>query len=221
MTSQTISELRIAPESDGARGLAYRMAGYIKDADYIWRMVKREYGPRYLPSIETIRAMQADHQRKRDVFRAVSESLGGAGGYNPDNDNGEDWRPRPLFKVNTPRPRPAPLKPPEPIRPTQLAAARHEVILITVAQAFGMTRAGLCLRSRRRRNVTARSVAARLLRNEKWQNGGFRYSATQIARMLGMNDHSSVFHLLDVFGPYRRKYPEMKAAYNLVKRRLR
>lgn len=50
----------------GAYKYAWRMAGYVKDAAYIQAMTLREY--RNAPSIERIKAMQAEHAAQSERF---------------------------------------------------------------------------------------------------------------------------------------------------------
>lgn len=93
-------------------------------------------------------------------------------------------------------------------------------IIRMTAEAFGISIADMTSPSRKRPFVLARIVAARLLRNETWEDGRTRFSLPQIAKMLGRHDHSTIHYSLEMFGPYRRQNPEMKARYNLLRRKV-
>jgi len=106
------------------------------------------------------------------------------------------------------------------IHPAPCEAVGQRIVRLT-ASAFGYTVDEMLARKRSRRLVLARIVAARLLRNERWKhNGEHKFSLPQIARILRRTDHSTICYSLEMFGPYRRQYPEMKALYNLLRRRL-
>lgn len=51
---------------DSPDGFAYRMAGYVKDAEYIREMTLREYTR--APGVERIKEMQADHAAQIERF---------------------------------------------------------------------------------------------------------------------------------------------------------
>lgn len=76
-------------DSDGPSALAWRMTEYQKDVPYIQRMVRREYGTAPAPSV--IEDMMVT--RRLSVERSQREHYVEGDKYNPDNDDGSDWRP--------------------------------------------------------------------------------------------------------------------------------
>ena len=107
-----------------------------------------------------------------------------------------------------------------PLKPQTAELVGRRIVRMT-AEAYGLTVSELIDRSRKRRAVCARMVAARLLRDQRRADGSHRFSLPQIAQMLGPREHTTIHYLLQMFGPYRRQYPEMKANYKLLRRRLR
>ncbi len=127
------------------------------------------------------------------------------------------YRPQPQATAVPSRPKPFPSLCAHFFVPGEMLGAR--IVRIT-AEAYGYTVPEMRSKGRNRRLVCARIVAARLLRNATQSDGSHRFSTVQIARLIGRGDHSTVVYLLGMFGPYRRAYPEMKAIYNLLRRRL-
>lgn len=82
------SKLRERAQADSPLGLAYRMAGYIKDASYIRSMVLRDYGR--APSLSEIKRMVQHSEAEREEFKRLSEERGKYEGG--DTEDGEDYR---------------------------------------------------------------------------------------------------------------------------------
>lgn len=223
MTSQAIQAFRADAKYDGAQAYTYRMAGYLKDARYIHEMAVREFGVKRAPSVETIRAMQEDHRRKKERFAELASGAIASASYYPDNDNGEPWRPRGLIKPKrirhsapkgeqqaTPEKQPITL-------PDSLPTPVSKRIVYAVAHVHDMTVEELISNRRSRRFIYARAVAIRLLRDLTWENGLPRFSYPQIGRIMGGRDHTTILYAIEHFDEYCATDPEMRDVYETLR----
>lgn len=91
-------------------------------------------------------------------------------------------------------------------------------IIAAVAGWFGYSPDDLTGKSRKEHIVTARFVAAKLLRDQEWQHSGYvRFSYPEIGTLLGGRDHSTIIHACETFFDRARKFPAMLEAYEALK----
>ena len=90
-------------------------------------------------------------------------------------------------------------------------------LIETVADWFGMEPSVITGTSRQSYAVSARAVAARLIREVKWENGSTRFSYPQIGKMLGNRDHSTIIAAVQNFDDRARKYGVMIEAYEALR----
>lgn len=89
-------------------------------------------------------------------------------------------------------------------------------ILEGVAREFDISTDELLGHSRAKYLVYARCVAARLIRERCWENGEPKHSTTVIGRIMN-RDHSTICHTLRNFEMYRKRVPEVAAAYDALR----
>jgi hypothetical protein len=199
------NEGRLYPDADGPQGFASRLAGYIKDAPYIRAMAIREFGEHRAPSIETIRAMQAEHARQREVFAKqgfVEEEAA--------NDD-KDWQPDTFVPKERVRryegsgtvykPVAVEVAPSFKVIPIRC----HTDVIAAVANAFDLTHADLVGPSRKTKHVAARAVAARIFLDRG-------NSTLAVGRFL-RRDHSSILNLIHSFDDRCKRFPQMRLVY--------
>jgi hypothetical protein len=119
-------------------------------------------------------------------------------------------RARGFYPIVPPRRRKTP---PQPIR----EAALGKGIVSSVAAEFELTHEELVSRRRSQTFINARAVATRLLRDQQWNAGTPRFSTTQIGRMLGGRDHSTVCHSLAHFEMYCQVDPAVREIYDSLR----
>lgn len=186
--------------ADCAYGLAYRMAGYIKDANYIARYVALEYGPAQAPSRKEVEAMQANHRASRERFKSVSET--------PTKDERET-----ALRLAREQAKPA-SETPETVVDLAPPMNPAERVIHAVAYAFGLTPAALKSKRKMGRYVAARCVAAKLLHERRCEKGDKRTAFSAIGRILGGRDRSTIWHAVTVTFPVVAQYhPEAMAIY--------
>src|SRR5687767_9323320 len=94
-----MSALRFRPDGDTPYAIGYRMASYIKDADYISRYIAQEYGERHAPRASTVESWMARHKREAERFKTASEAP--VVKYAPAEDEGAAFRVTGLVKRPT------------------------------------------------------------------------------------------------------------------------
>lgn len=202
--------------SDSAKGLAFRMASYNKDADYIHGMVTREYGGGKLPTLRTIQAFINEHERSKQHAKKVAEKRG-----EPNELDGIDFE---VGRFDLPLPRK--------VRDyrrwdggiSRVAIAEVEAegkampvegpftgkaLATSVARAFGLSYKDITGPSRAVKNVCARAVIAKLLRERNREV----YSYPRIAKEIGRRDHSTIHNLLGIWPERCKRYPAMREVY--------
>lgn len=202
--------------SDSAKGLAFRMASYNRDAKYIYGMVAREYGGSKLPTLRTIQAFIDEHQRSKQHAKKVAEKRG-----EPNELEAIDFE---VGRFDLPRMRK--------VRDyrrwdggiSRVAIAEVEAegeaipvegpftakaLATSVARAFGLTYKDIVSPSRAVKNVCARAVIAKLLR----ERNPDVYSFPRIAKEIGRRDHSTIHNLLGIWPERLRQYPAMREVY--------
>jgi chromosomal replication initiation ATPase DnaA len=102
-------------------------------------------------------------------------------------------------------------------RPTLYEAALGKGVVLATAAAFDQTYKALIGKERSTQLVLARSVAARLLRDQVWSNGTPRFSYPQIGRLLGSRDHSTICHAISRFDYYCEHYPRIVPIYEALR----
>lgn len=203
-------------EADSPTGLAFRMAGYQRDAEYIRSMVLRDFGR--APSVASIKDMQDYRRKQREVPDERSSK------YKGQADNGAHFQVRGI--VPKQRPAPAPEPAPKPVDLSKVAAnakakrvriANERGLIEAVAVSFGITVANIFGPDRNPTFVSARCVAAMLLRDQKNDFGQPAYSYPMIGHLLGGRDHSSIRTYCKTFYGRARKYPDMLTVYNAMR----
>lgn len=191
--------------ADSPKGLAYRMAGYQRDAEYIRNMVLRDYGR--APSVATIKEMQKHHQKQKEAF---NRSLYVDGNFSPKTPLGRHFQVAGLVKQDAPaaaKPKPvvavvepvAKAKPPKPKTiwpswyiPPSLRRHPSFELIEKVAADFGVTVGDIKGQTRRAIVVTARRVICKILRDRG-------ISLPVIGKLLGGRDHSTIMHAVSQF----------------------
>lgn len=199
-------------EADTPLALAFRMAGYIKDARYIAAYVAQEYGPAHAPSVARVMEMQAQHERpfrkrqnevarerERERQRAAAQA-----------EREAEQEAELAARIEQQR------KDAEALE-AALAGfnSKQAGIVSAVAFAFAITPATLVGKSRKKRHVRARQVAIRLLRDRQIKVG--KLSLPNIGKLIGGRDHSTIKHSLDTFDVMARHHPEVAAIYERLK----
>lgn len=197
-------------EADSPRGLAWRMASYQKDPNYIRAMVLRDYGRS--PTVGVIEGMIAAHKRTREAF--ANDHITAGAHYNPENDNGEAWRPRGLVKP--------PVLPVGNKVDTEKARGlgcgpTTRAVNEAVAEVFGIDPGEITGPSRNSYVVSARFVALRLLSEIKKEDGTPRFSTCHLGHLFGGRCGSTIRHALGTFNDRARAYPEMMEAYDALR----
>lgn len=220
--------------SFGPGQFAKRLATYISDPERIRTLTVREYGVTQAPSVERCAELRRTYERSRTAYRERSAST-----YDgPDNDNGEAFKVKGLVK---------PIKQAKPVRIVQrvlpakpdmrlpvLERERHRIaelrnaravragpiarnIINSVADYFCLDTEVVVGENRTALPVTARHVAAKLLSEVSDDEGNRRFSSTQIGKILGGRDHSTIVYGLHHYFDRARKYPEMIEAYEALR----
>ena len=203
-------------EADSPRGLAWRMSSYQKDPTYIRAMVMRDYGRS--PTVNAIGDMIAAHKRNREMFSRDQYTDNDR--YNPENDNGEPWRPASLVTaLDIPR-KVANDPPKTPVDEADIANCEQTSfespsarVLRLVGDYFGLKPEVITGKSRKSIHVSARFVAIQILFGMTYSDGRPRYTLTMIGKLFGGRDHSTIHHAVHSFEDRGRAYPEMVAAY--------
>ena len=201
-------------EADSPTGLAFRMAGYVADAEYIRSMVLRDHTR--APSVATIKEMQAYRLKQREVPDERSSK------YKGQADNGAHFRVRGIVQEEKPKPKPVakqlvPAKVAAKAKKPLIRIGNGRAIMLAVCDAFGITMANLFGPDRNPTFVSARVVIAMLLRDLMNKDGNPHYTYLMIGNMLGGRDHSTIRDYCDNFQKRARKYPDMLTVYNAMR----
>lgn len=171
----------------GPDSYANELARYIRCASTVRARTFDHYGRG--PSIDAVRAMRQRHEEGQGRFKAAWAKLG-----HSDQDQWvraakpSDAKPEPVFIE------------PEPIK--LLPCVTPADIIARIERAYRAAPGTIVGRSRARRTVTARNLAAYVLR----QRGN---SLTKVGMLLGGRDHSTVSNALERFEDLAT--PEMRA----------
>lgn len=205
-------------EANGPQALAFRMAGYIADPNYIASYVAREYGKHRAPTVEQCKAYRETHERRKAEFRRLSERCDLAERQRQEAAENREKMRRAARAAEQAR---IDAKRAE-MAAADAQAAREALsgfmslsnrIVAAVAFAFAMPVSYMTSPSRARRAVLARFVAIRLLRDQMDDKGRHRFSTPQIGRMVGRSDHSTVLHALHNFDKQMAASPSSLAIY--------
>jgi hypothetical protein len=188
-----------APEMEGPRAMAARLAKSCKDASTIRAAVNNSFWPGAAPELATINNHIQYHRLQSEKRKAIVGE--------PTVSDGVDWRPKGIVKpAKSERIQPEPrtrdfihieadTTPVAPIGNPWMK--RHQIfsaVFAAVAFDFGISTSELTGKCHKRIYTVPRAVAAKLL-NESGQ------SIADIGRRMGGRDHSTISHQINNIFP--------------------
>lgn len=211
---------KVDTTNDGPKALAWRMAGYNRDANYIRAMVMRDHGT--APTTSEIKSMIETQIKRREKFKRLSDER--VTGQRNFNDNGDEYQVRYIgpgrnfrrYKRSDGGFSNVEVKHKEVIAdgdiPPLTEPFTAKALIKQVGRGFRMTYHDVVGPSRFRENVCARAVVAKLL----YERNSAVYSFPRIARELGRSDQSTIGHLLRTFDKRCQQYPAMYKVYKAL-----